>query len=368
MTLSLSADQACWLHARAQGLDPSVSGKATNVAQVVRNTFGLQAQDSAAAALQVRVRSVGLTGDDVRRAIEEDRSVVRTWAMRGTLHLIPAEDIRWITSLVGPPALSASRGRLDFHGLDEETRNRGIRLIRDILSENGPLTRAEIAERLAPHGIPVAGQAAPHLLRCAAFAGVLCNGPARGSKDTFVVLDNWVSTEPELPRETALAELARRYLKSYGPASPEDMAAWAGLPIRDARKAWGLISRNLVEVEAAGKPAWVLTEGANRLDEVRGECPRAVRLAGAFDTYLLGYRTRDLALAPEYAKRVNAGGGIIRPTVLVHGRAIGTWRTKRLTRRIEVSTEPFEEFDNIVAEGIKGEIMDLGRFLGVKAL
>jgi hypothetical protein len=327
----------------------------------------VQAQDAAAAPLAVRARSANLVSADIQRAREQDRSVVRTWGMRYTLHLLATEDIGWLLPLLGPVFVRASQRRRATLGLDENTCVRAIRLLRDFLASQGPATRAQIVEEIAKHGIRLEGQAAPHLIGRAALEALVCLGPDHDGKPTYVLLDDWVDRGKPLPREAALAELARRYLAAYGPAGLEDLAAWSGLPMVDVRTGIQGIASELLVVKVAGRPTWLPEARATWLHEPPPHDP-VVRLLPSFDNYLLGYRSRDLVVPPEHAKRVHPGGGVIRPTLLVNGFVVGTWRSKR--RRGGLSIE-VEAFDTIVAEvqaGLQEEVADLGRFLGVQAV
>lgn len=365
MAQALSPEQVRRLRLRAQRLMSQPDDAALGVADIVRDVAGIQAQEMPAAALSIRVRGVGLAAADVEHALVDERSIVWTWAQRGTLHLLPAEDAGWLLSLLGPAFNRPSRRRLEL-GLDEETGARGIRAIRDLLARHGPLTRIELAAQLSPQGIPTAGQALPHLLHRAALEGVVCRGPNRGAQFTYVLLDDWIDRGRPIAREAALGELAYRYLAAYGPARPEDLAVWSGLPLRDARAGWERISGELLEVEIDGRAAWILKERAGWLDE-SSLSPPVVRLLPRFDTYLLGYRTRDLGIAPEHAKRILPGGGLIHPVVIADGRAVGTWRNVRTRDSLEVVVEPFLTLASDLVLGLEAEVEDLGHFLGLPA-
>jgi hypothetical protein len=322
--VAATPDDVLRLRLRAQRLEPRSAGSA---ADVVRAVCGIQAQDARAAALSVRARSTGLTAADVERARVGERSIVRTWAWRGTLHLVATEDLGWILPLVAPLAIRGTAARWRQLGLDEDVYGRAREVIAEALA-GGPLTRAEIAERLAVRGIDASGQRAPHLLGRAALEGLVCRGPG----DTFVLLADWV--QPPQPHPDPLAELGRRYADAYGPADARDLAAWSGLPIAQARAAW---------VAASQTPA-------------RKDAEPVVRLLPSFDTYLLGYRSRDLAVAPEHARRVRPGGGWLHPVLTVGGRVAGTWRLARH----EAIVEPFEPLDPALWED---ESADVARFL-----
>jgi Winged helix DNA-binding domain len=369
MTISLTNDQVRFLRLRAQRLTPQSPGEATLVVRVVKEMCGVQAQDASAATLTVRARSDGLVAAHVEHARVQERSVVRTWGPRGTLHLLASDDLVWLLPLLGPVFVAADRRRREELGLDEDVCARGIHIIRNVLANQGPLTRAELFEPLTLHGIHLEGQARPHLLFRAALEGITCLGPDRGAEPTYVLLNDWVGQERRgrpLSEDEAYAELTRRYLSAYGPATPEDQAAWSGLPLSKIRAVWHHIADQLMEIEFAGSPAWMLKTRAAWLDELSTNSP-IVRLLPRFDIYLLGYRNRDLAVPPRYAKRINAGGGIIHPTVLVDGRVVGTWKSKREKSYLDVVVEPFDQLAPAVYAGLEVEVADLARFLGVKA-
>src|SRR5438128_1288634 len=174
MTISLSDDHVLLLRQCAQRLTPQPAEAAAGVAHVVKELCGIQAQDSRAAGLAVRVRSAGLVATDVEHTRVQQRSVVRTWGPRGTLHLLATEDLGWLLPLLGPVFIAGDRRRRAELGLDEDTCERGIRIIRDVLANQGPLTRDELIEQLAIHGIRLEGQARPHLLFRAALEGIIC--------------------------------------------------------------------------------------------------------------------------------------------------------------------------------------------------
>ena len=306
---------------------------------IVHRVVGVQAQEPVAGALSIRVRGTGLTRADVERALVEEHSVVRLWAMRGTIHIVAAEEAAWLVDLFAPLALPASHRRLGQLGVPESDRPRAVALIRSSLAEHGALTRAELMEPIARGGITTDGQAAAHLPMLAALEGHVCFGPPRAGKPTFVLRDDWLGRDlPRMPRERAVAEVARRYLDAFGPAAPEDFAAWSGLSLRESRAGW---------------PSDPPRPGSSSAPD-----PPITRLLPAFDTYLLGYRSRDFCVAPAHARKVWPGGGIVRPTVIENGRAVATWRRSGATIEIEQFGE------EAIAAG--DEIADVQRFLGAR--
>jgi len=393
VTSAISADQLRALRLRRQLL---TGPRAGSVVAAAAHLGGVQAQAAPPARLAIRARAGGVTAADVDRACGTSRDVTRTWAMRGTLHMLATRDVRWMTSLLGPVSAARGRRRRAQLGLDDALCERALAALPVILAGSPPLTRAELVSRLATEGIRISlgTQQPPHLLGYAASCGLICRGPdrpgrarrpgppdrdgggdagsegdaegagaGRDGEPTYVLLDEWAPDAPALGTDEALAELARRYLGGYGPAGRGDFAAWSGLPAADAARALDLLAGDLVAVSADGARLFAL---AGDSLEAPGDLPP--RLLSHFDPLLLGYRDRALLLDPRYARRIQAGGGFVQPAVLIGGRVAGTWRLVRAagrTRRALVTVEPFTALPAGSADGLAAEAADIGRFLGV---
>lgn len=332
----------------------------------MRDVFALQAQDDPAATLGIWTRGDGLTAANVTDARARDRSIVRLWCLRGTLHLIAAPDARWLLDLLRPGLVNANRTRRATLGLDDDATRRGVRAVVAMLGSDGCLTRAEIAERLARLDVPSHGQATFHVLWRAALDGLVCYGPDRNGEGSFVLLDDWVAPAPRRDRDAALAELARRFLQAYGPARSEDLAVWSGLSLADARRGWGQLGREAAEVETVAGPMWLLSARLAWLEELDPGFDAAVaRLLPAFDGLWLGYRDRDILLPPRYRPRVYPGGGVIRPSVLLDRQAAGTWTRRRRGQAMDVVLDLFDPASSAAALGpLRAAAADLERFLG----
>lgn len=327
-------------------------------ADLVRHLVGVQAQVSQAAALALRARTGGLTEERVRRAQFRDRSIVRTWAMRGTLHLVAAEDYGWLVPLVTEPRVANAHRRLRSEGVPAEHAERAVGLIAQMLERDGPLTRPEIADRLQRHRIRTEGQAIAHLVWLAAAEGAICFGPDRDGVESHVLVRDWLGEPEPMPRDAALAELAVRYLRSHAPAEPADLAFWSGMRVVDAKRAWRSVEDGLIEVRTARGPRWALRSNG-------AQAPQGlVRLLPAFDEYLLGWKDRDLAATDAARTKINRGGGWLHPVVLADGRAVGTWRLSRRTPPVRLEIDPFRPLSPSVRRGVDREAKDLSRFLG----
>jgi hypothetical protein len=361
----LSDRQARLLRLRSQRLDAERREPAGAVG-AVRELCGVHAQLPSSSALTLRPRTDGLDAAAVEEARVKERALLRTWVMRGTFHLIATDDAGWLLPLLAPVMLARSRRRRAELGLDEDTFARALRIMRRALA-GGPLTRPELAERLKRGGVDRAGQRIAGLVQRAGLEGVLCHGPDRAGEPTLVLLEDWTGGRAGrrhghgLDRDAAMAELARRYLAAYGPAGPADLAAWSGIPVREARSAVAGIGGELVEVRVAAEPAWLPASRASWLDDPPPGEP-LVHLLPGFDVYLLGYRDRALAVPADRARTVWTGGGFIKPTLTVDGWAAGTWRSDRSGPRMEITVEPFSAVDEPLRDRIDAEAADLGRF------
>jgi hypothetical protein len=282
---------------------------------VAERLLAVQGQDPRGARLAVRARTAGLSAADVDRELTEERSLLITWVNRGTLHLIRSEDYPLLQALTTPQLLTSSTRRLRQEAVSERAAERAIETIERSLTEEGPLSGAQLKERLEAAKLRTAGQAFIHLMFLAALRGVSVRGPMVGKQHAYVLVRDWLGPQKLPDRDAALAELARRYLVGHGPADDRDLARWAGIPLRDSRAGLAAIASELVERDDG------LVDLAKRTP---AEPHPAPRLLGAFDPLLLGWASRDEVVGPH--KRLVTINGIFRPFALVDGRAVATWR------------------------------------------
>jgi Winged helix DNA-binding domain len=231
------------------------SGSARSPGAVVTALGAVQGQDYLGSLWSVGLRCPGAAEGDVEQALA-DRSIVRTWLLRGTLHLLAPADLRWLLALLAPRSLAGNAGRHRQLELDDALFARSEKLAVQALQGGRRLTRDAFYELLEGAGIATAGQRGYHITWRLAQLGVLCFGPREGSQPTFVLLEEWVPPAPVLDREEALAELARRYFTSHGPATLADFAWWAGLKVSDAKSGLAQVSSQLEQVSVDGTIYW----------------------------------------------------------------------------------------------------------------
>jgi hypothetical protein len=322
---------------------------ARTVAGVTGHLLAIQAQDPRGARLAVRARTSGLLATDVDGALTADRSAVVSWLNRGTLHLVLAEDYWWLHQLTTTQLAAGNARRLAQEGVPPDDAERGVGVIERSLTAAGPLTRAELRERVAAAGVRTQGQAMVHILVLATLRGLIVRGPMRGAEQAFVLVRDWLGAPPPpMGREQALGLLARRYLAGHGPATDRDLAKWAGLPLGDARRGLAAIASGLADRD----DGLASLAGPEEGSEVPG-----LRLLGAFDPLLLGWASRELFLAP--GGPVITTNGLFRPFVLVQGRGAALWS---ITGG-KVVTGPLRPLTAPEQAALAAETADVERFL-----
>jgi hypothetical protein len=340
---------------------------ASGMLELVSRLCGVHAQLMRSAELTLHARLDGLAPEAVAGALWEDRTLVKTWAMRGTLHLLPAAELGlWLAGLGNYRHYLKPAWFRAFDITEPEL----LALIDAIGEALGgePLTRTELAEAVAAgtgdgsmrtklqHGFGV-------YLKPAAFRGRLCFGPGEGQRVRFTRPDVWLRRAIDGPEhEAALVEIARRYLAVHGPADREDLRRWwATTPA-----AAGKLLRSLedaVEVDVEGEPRWMLAADAARVVSLgSAEC---VRLLPAFDQYVVAATLHaERFLDGPFRDRIYRPQGWLSPVLLVDGVVAGVWRHERKGRRLVVEVEPFGRLPAARRAAVDAEAERLAVFLG----
>lgn len=304
--------------------------------EVVAALGAVQAQDYAAAKWAVGLRLPDAVDADIERAIT-NRTIVRTWPMRGTLHFVAAADVRWLLALLAPRVMAATAGRHRQLELTPDDLARSRDALVAALHGGRRLTRDGMYRALEMAGIATTGQRGIHILGHLARQAVLCFGPHEGKQPTFVLLDEWLPPSSALDRDAALAELARRYFAGHGPATLQDFMGWAGLTTADARAGLAAAQADLAQATLDDQDYW---QSPATLDP--GHPVEGVHLLAAYDEFLLGYRDRSASLDPGDAQAVAPGAnGVFRPIIVVDDRVVGTWSRTVKGGSVAVTPLPF---------------------------
>ena len=336
---------------------------------VASDIAGVHAQLMVAAEVGLGARVEGITAPDVQAALWVQRTLVKTWAMRGTLHLLPADELPVYVAAarasrmylferpVWLRAFQVSRQELDsvIHGVYTAL-------------DGCVLTREQLADRVAeitgiPHLAERQRSGWVSFLKPCAYHGYLCFGPSQGTNVTFARPDQWLSGWRDVDSDEALRHVLRAFLAAYGPATREEFARWWGYEASKTRPLFKALADELVEVSIEGQKAWALGVSLMRLKDLPP--PDTVRLLPNFDTYVIASYRQSALLDPAHKDRVYQGKNAwFHPTVMADGRLVGVWTYDRKKTRVEVTVELFEAATPRLIRGLEAEAERLGQFWG----
>lgn len=323
---------------------------------VVRWLGAVQAQDYFGSLWAVGLRMPSAVEADVEQAMVEGR-IVRTHPMRGTWHFVAAEDIRWLLALTAPSRIASHASWYRRFELDDATIARSCAVFAETLRGGKQLTRRELAAALGQAGISTAGLRMTFLLAHAELEGVIVSGARRGKQFTHTLLDEMVPVARTLERDEALAELARRYFTSHGPATLQDFIWWSGLPAADARAGLEMAKPHLTQEKIDGKLYWL----APFTGSVTSASPAAYALP-AYDEYTVAYTDRRAVLDPAHA--VVTGNGIFSPIIVLDGRVAGTWKRTFKKDAVIITSNLFTSLDEARSQALSSAIERYSRFIG----
>ncbi|MFI5262841.1 MAG: winged helix DNA-binding domain-containing protein [Candidatus Limnocylindrales bacterium] len=340
----------------AQGI--GAEGPATPV-QVVRRMLALQAQDLPGVKWSVGLRQPPLTETSVEAACDAG-TIVRSWPMRGTLHLVAAEDLGWMLQLTTPGAIASLAARRAYLGIADLDAERAREIAVATLAGGRVMAREDLLAAIAAGGIGTGGQRGYHLLWYLAQTGTLVLGPTADRRQMFALFDEWVPHPRRLTGEEALGELTCRYFESHGPATVPDLARWSGLTMGAVRRGLASSGRRLAQLELAGQTYYLAPATAASERRASG-----VHLLPGFDEYVLGYQDRTAVLARESSQAVVPGGnGMFKSTIVADGQVVGTWRKAIRAGEVVIAPQPFERLASSVRDGLAEAALAYGAFLG----
>jgi hypothetical protein len=337
---------------------------------VVRQTCGIHAQLMTAAEVSLGVR-VDVTRRDIRAALWQERRLVKTYGIRGTIHLFAADEL--------PLWMAASRARHASAGQPEARRLAAVGLAPDQVRalveamaealDGQTLTLREMGEEVVRrtgswaaethNDAWITGWPAWRMaLGSAATAGVLCFGPNRGTEVSFVRPDQWLGRWQPVEPEIALQEVFRRFLRAYGPATHVHFADWFSIPRSEARRLAASLADEIVEVRVEGQPLLKLAS-ESQLPPPSGA---SLRLLPHYDCYLRGFHPRP-ELAAGYEQRAAGGTGRV-PILLIDGLVAGVWERRPRGPRVEVRVEPFRRLTTQLRRELEREVERVGAVMG----
>ena len=321
--------------------------------------FGvMQGQDYAGVKWSIGLRMQHGTDAAVEQALIE-RRIVRTWAVRGTLHMLVAEDLRWLVALLGQRLIASGARRYRELELDAPTLARSADLIAEHLSDGKSHSRTAILTMLHQHHISTAGQRAPHILQHAALRGLICQTNTVRNTPNYVAVDDALPHGKPMSPEEAVAELARRYFTSHGPATLNDFAWWSGLKVSDARAGIAANRAHLDEARIHDEAHWFAP-----LQQAVTPQPR-VHLLPGFDEYLLGYQRREDVIPRQHHAHWTHGNGMFTPLFVIDGRIAGRWKRTTTRNKITLDATSIHKLSSQDVTALHEAADQYGQFLGL---
>jgi hypothetical protein len=329
-------------------------------ADVVNWLGAVQAQDYLASLWAVGLRLSNATETAVEQAIE-DRHIVRTWPMCGTIHFVPAQDAKWMVQLLMPRVVSRIQSVYRKAGLDDAVFARARVLVEKALQGGKRLRRDALYQMLVADGIAMPNTGGLHVIGRLASEAIICFGPREGKQPTFVLLDEWIPDSKTPARDEALAELARRYFTSHGPATLQDFVWWTGLTVADAKAGVEAVRSHFVEETIDGKTYW-WREDTTPSTPIKSP---AIHLIPAFDEILVSYKDRSAALDSQHGRLWTRGDPLANYVIVVDGKAVGLWKRTIKKGGVVIEAKPFIPFTAAETDAFATEARRYADFLGL---
>lgn len=338
----------------------SEQGKQRQTPQdIVAHQGALQAQDYAGAKWAIGLRLPQLTDKDLEAAFSKGE-LIRTHILRPTWHFVAPQDLRWMLSISAPRVHAVNASMCRKVGLDSAFLKRSNDLMARALEGGRHLTRNELAAVLKEGGMDTGAEfKMAYIMMHAELDAVVCSGPRKGKQFTYALFDEWVAPAKPLPREEALAELARRYFISRGPATVADFVWWSGLTVAQAKTALASIQSELARENREGADYWCSPERPNTAD-----LDQANYLLPNYDEYFIGFRDRSALLPPDY--QPSDSRGMLTNVIILKGLVSGSWQRSFLKGGISFELKPFRKMSAEEQAAMEKEMERYARFFGEK--
>lgn len=327
-------------------------GQFGSATDVVRYSGAVQSQDYGQSLWALGLRTSGGISD-VEETLQSGQ-VVRTWLMRGTIHYVLAEDVRWMLGLFGARYLARLTPKAwAYHHMTTELMSLARKTLVSGLTGGGCLTRREMIALMASVGIPDDRQQSYFTLNHLAQEGLVVPGPPRGKEQTFVLLEEWAPHQRSLDGDEALAVLASRFFDSHGPATLADFANWCGIGVREAARGLEQVKGSLVCETFDGKEYWLppdLSPGTGAL------------ILPAYDELVIGYKDRGAYFRRYDEIPISTYNGMFYATIIEDGQIAGLWRRVMKKTSADVELRPLTGFD---VDQLASHVARFSSFLGL---
>jgi len=337
----------------------------TTAAEVVAWLVAVQAQEYTGAKAALGLRARGLDDAAVEQTFNAGE-ILRTHVLRPTWHFVTPADIRWLLALTAPRVHQANGSMYRRLGLDDATLRRCAEVITGALQGGRALTRDQLRDALERAGIATpggpdrAGQRLAYIVMWAELEGLIASGPRLGKQFSYMLLDERAPAGGPFDRDAALAELARRYVASHGPATAADLANWSGLTLTDARRGIAAAEPALLHEEVDGQTLWF----ADAPWPPRSPSPTAYLLS-IYDETIIGYKDRSAIVSAEDGARLAAMGNALQNAIVLDGRIVGTWRRTLGKDMLGVELSPFRGLSDGERRAVAKASERLAAFFGL---
>ncbi|HEY3388145.1 MAG TPA: winged helix DNA-binding domain-containing protein [Prolixibacteraceae bacterium] len=329
----------------------------TTAKEIVGWMGALQAQDFAMAKWAVGVRLLNPTDTKIQAALNTGE-IIRIHLMRPTWHFVSADDVYWLLDLSAGKIKAAMKSRDRELELSEAIFTRCNKIIESELSGGAHLTREELARAFHNVNINTDNNRLSHILVRAEVEGIVCSGQIKGNKQTYALLSERVPYRKILSKEESLAELAKRYFTSHGPATLQDFVWWSGLSVTEARQGLDAVKAGFIFEAVDSAIYWFKDSFSRSYVE-----SNSVYLLPAFDEFLISYRDRGASLSQVHHKNAVSDNGIFRPVIVVNGQVTGLWNRTFIKDKVVIRTTPFLSGDKITNELFLKAARHFGSFI-----
>ena len=309
-----------------------ISPQFTKPEDVVAHMGAMQAQDYRMVRWAVAMRTKHPSFKAFRKTFDEGK-IIRLHLLRGTWQLIAAEDYWWMLKLFAPKAKATLNGwmRANKILIDEKEEHAIREILVEKVMESGSMTKKDFNVALQERGIEMDDHRLRYHLMLAEYSGTLCSGNLTSKETSYSLVEKKIKNRPPLmERDEMLMLLAKKYFQSHAPATFEDYIWWSGLSAAECRTGMELLGNELRKEKWKGYDFYLL-DGCR----IKGFRKGKALLLPPYDEYLIGYKTRELALTPHHVQHAHTNNGIFFPVIAENGIICGNWSPWKKTLQTE---------------------------------
>ncbi|PKA16735.1 winged helix DNA-binding domain-containing protein [Leptospira haakeii] len=328
--------------------------------KLVQDLVAIQGQDYAASKWAIGLRAPGLNEEDIESAFL-DKKIIRSWPLRGTLHVVSAKDIYWLLDLLGPPTISKYAAHYKKIELDPKVLKKCYSILSKNLANQNFLTRKEISSILEKSGIITNTTRLSHILQRAGLEGLICFGPRRDKDFTYTLIEEWIPKIKKVikPKEEALYHLTKQYFDTRAPATLADFVWWSGLNVKDAKAGVESFGSKLTSFQKDDQIYYI----PKKMNIVEKDSD-TLFLLPAFDEFLLAFTDRKDCMDPPPKRLLTPADDLFRPTLVINGWVSGIWQREFKKEDVVLKVNPYKPLNANLKKKLKKAAEEYATFLG----